>query len=128
MAEFKREPRYIVLKLNDIEKYLSTQAKIRLGEIGNLIAHGRKLDGKPPFNAVVVEQDWPCLDACSPRACAQLSKSRHICYKTVEIRTPAPIEHSSYRGKYRGNYKHSSTNYGSTMRVTGHNVNAASAA
>lgn len=54
----------------------------------------------------------------------ELSRSRHICYKTVEIRTPAPIEHSSYRGKYRGNYKHSSHNYGLTMRVIEHNVNA----
>jgi hypothetical protein len=30
---------------------------------GDTIAVGRTIEGKPPFNAVVVEQDWPEFDA-----------------------------------------------------------------
>jgi len=60
MSEFKREPRYIVFKIKDLERYqINTE---RLHDIGNIIACGRKEDGKPPFNAVVVEQDWPEFD------------------------------------------------------------------
>ena len=59
MSEFVREPRYIVFKLKDIDKYLTQGEKDSLMCIGDEIAFGRNHDGKPPFNAVVVEQDWP---------------------------------------------------------------------
>lgn len=59
MSEFKREPRYVVFKLKDIEKYLTEGEKDSLMCIGDEIAYGRANDGKQPFNAVVVEQDWP---------------------------------------------------------------------
>ena len=59
MSEFKREPRYVVFKLKDIEKYLTQGEKDSLMCIGDEIACGRADDGKPPFNSVVVEQDWP---------------------------------------------------------------------
>lgn len=58
-TEFKREPRYIVFKLTDIEKYLSVGQLNDLMRIGDAIAASRSYHGKPPFNAVVVEQDWP---------------------------------------------------------------------
>ena len=57
--EFKREPRYVVFKIKDIEKYLTQGEKDSLMCIGEEIAFSRADDGKPPFNAVVVEQDWP---------------------------------------------------------------------
>lgn len=57
--EFKREPRYVVLKITDALAYLSACQLDRLQEIGEAIAAGRAADGKPIFNAVVVEQDWP---------------------------------------------------------------------
>lgn len=57
--EFVREPRYYVLKLKDINRYLDKAEYDFLMSIGNLIANGRAADGKPPFNAAVVEQDWP---------------------------------------------------------------------
>lgn len=59
MNEFKREPRYVVFKLSDIEKYLTAGEKDSLMCMGEEIAFGRKEDGQPPFNAVVVEQDLP---------------------------------------------------------------------
>ena len=59
MSEFRREPRYVVLKLKDVCKYLDPIDKEVLMDIGNKVAKGRRNDGKPPFNAVVVEQDWP---------------------------------------------------------------------
>jgi hypothetical protein len=57
--EFVREPRYIVFKLKDIEKYLSSCDLSILMNMGREIHAGRLADGKAPFNAVVVEQDWP---------------------------------------------------------------------
>lgn len=59
MTEFKREPRYIVFKLKDLHNYCNTEAMVALRRIGERIAEGRRDHGKPPFNAVVVEQDWP---------------------------------------------------------------------
>ena len=56
---FKREPRYVVFKIKDIQAYCSESIRGTIEEIGRLIAHGRDYEGKPPFNAVVVEQDWP---------------------------------------------------------------------
>lgn len=61
MSNFKREPRYIVFKLKDIKKYIGPdfEAMETLYAFGNHITAGRIADGKLPFNAVVVEQDWP---------------------------------------------------------------------
>ena len=59
MSEFKREPRYVVFKIKDIAKYLTQWEKDSVMRIGEEIACARADDGKPPFNAVVVEQDWP---------------------------------------------------------------------
>ena len=59
MTEFKREPRYIVFKIKDLEAYCNTEAMVALQRIGDRVAEGRRDHGKPPFNAVVVEQDWP---------------------------------------------------------------------
>ena len=59
MTEFKREPRYIVFKLKDLHNYCNTEAMVALQRIGDRIAEGRRDHGKAPFNAVVVEQDWP---------------------------------------------------------------------
>lgn len=59
MSKFKREPRYVVFKIKDIERYITSEDKLLITEVGKAIAVGRNGDGKPPFNAVVVEQDWP---------------------------------------------------------------------
>jgi hypothetical protein len=45
--------------MTDIEKYLTQVEKDSLMCIGDEIECARADDGKPPFNAVVVEQDWP---------------------------------------------------------------------
>lgn len=57
--QFKREPRYIVFKIKDLRRYCSEQTQEAALSIGDIIANGRRRDGKAPFNAVVVEQDWP---------------------------------------------------------------------
>lgn len=57
--QFKREPRYVVFKIKDIHAYLSPEQIMALQAAGETIAAGRSIEGKPPFNAVVVEQDWP---------------------------------------------------------------------
>lgn len=59
---FVREPRYVVFKLKDITAYLDDDDCRAIARIGVDIAMSRRHDGKPPFNAVVVEQDWPEFD------------------------------------------------------------------
>lgn len=59
MSEFKKEPRYVVFKIKDVFDYLSDEQIAAIEQIGQRIAKGRAEAGKPPFNAVVVEQDWP---------------------------------------------------------------------
>jgi hypothetical protein len=61
-SKFAREPRYIVLKITDMEKYLNKVEQANVLAYGSIIGSGRASDGKPPFNAVVVEQDWPEFD------------------------------------------------------------------
>lgn len=61
MVEFKREERYIVLKISDIisipyfgEKFLN-----RARDLMETIAWFREKSGKKPLHCVVVESDWP---------------------------------------------------------------------
>ncbi|NQD37441.1 hypothetical protein HPT27_10410 [Permianibacter sp. IMCC34836] len=56
---FKREIRYYCLKIKDIDACLTDAEKLVLHRIGSKIATYRQQAGKPPFNAAVVEQDWP---------------------------------------------------------------------
>lgn len=58
-APFTREPRYIVFKIKDLLAYCSKDGMKTVTGIGRTIAAGRHHDGKAPFNAVVVEADWP---------------------------------------------------------------------
>lgn len=57
--QFKREWRYVVFKIKDIHAYLSDAQIEAIKTAGETIAAGRSIAGKLPFNAVVVEQDWP---------------------------------------------------------------------
>lgn len=59
MTEFKREPRYIIFKIKDLERYFSAVKREAIADFGEQIARLRRMDGKAPLNAVVVEQDWP---------------------------------------------------------------------
>lgn len=61
LSEFAREPRYVVFKLSDMA-LLSDEDKAQLQMIGDKLALHRRMQGKPVFNAVVVEQDWPEFD------------------------------------------------------------------
>ena len=60
MTEFKRENKYEVFKLEDIDKYLTDSQKIELAVINKFIREGRQIDGKVPCNRyIVVNQDEP---------------------------------------------------------------------
>jgi hypothetical protein len=56
---FKREQRYLILKISDLDKYLRPQQCELLNQIAETINVGRLLEHKPTLNAVVVEDDWP---------------------------------------------------------------------
>jgi hypothetical protein len=45
-----------------MDKYLTEYARSQIYKYGRELASARRFDGRPPFNAVVVEQDWPEFD------------------------------------------------------------------
>ena len=57
--EFKREDRYIVFKLSDVERYLTDADRSHLAMMKNEIDAGRDCTNKPPFKGLIVESDWP---------------------------------------------------------------------
>jgi len=59
----KREIRYVILKISDIEKYLDDDEKSKLDSITSRISTQRILEDKPILSAVIVEEDWPMYDA-----------------------------------------------------------------
>ena len=54
---FKRENKYLVLKLSDMQQYLSVEDKIALLNIALKVDEGRKEDGKQPNRKYVVISD-----------------------------------------------------------------------
>jgi hypothetical protein len=58
-APFKRETRYVVVKVKDANTYLSVGEKMQLEAITAKIELGRRLDGKRDVECVCVESDWP---------------------------------------------------------------------
>jgi len=62
MSEFNREQRYIVLKIKDIEEFLTEENKIKLSEICYIINDARIDEGLPTLETVVIESDWPMYD------------------------------------------------------------------
>ncbi len=58
---FQREVRYVVFKIGDLLRFARSDLG-SLDRIGHQISAGRAAEGRPPFNAVVVEQDWPEFD------------------------------------------------------------------
>jgi len=57
--KFEREIKYLVLKWDDIDKYLSPQAKNSLLAICQEIDDKRLEEGKTPNSYVVVNEDEP---------------------------------------------------------------------
>lgn len=56
---FKRESRYVVLKITDIEMGLTDHQKNVLFSLCAIVEASRLDRGKSDFRCVVVEQDWP---------------------------------------------------------------------
>ena len=59
---FKREQRYIVFKLTDLQKHIEPSDLFNLQQIGRTVGAGREQDGKSPLECVVIESDWPEYD------------------------------------------------------------------
>jgi hypothetical protein len=55
----KRENKYFVLKRSDIAKYISERELGVLSQIADKVHDSRVVEGKEPFECVVVEHDWP---------------------------------------------------------------------
>lgn len=61
MSEFKRENRYWVLKLSDVE-HLYYKEQNKLIRLCNIVKSSRLERGKPKLECVVVESDWPIYE------------------------------------------------------------------
>lgn len=59
MGEVKRENRFLVLKWDDIRKFLYPNDGEKLEEILAIIGEGRKSEGKKDNTYVVVNEDEP---------------------------------------------------------------------
>jgi len=55
----KRERRYLVFKLKDIDKYLSEDDVDLLDNMAFSIQLGRERDNKLPLITACIESDWP---------------------------------------------------------------------
>ena len=56
---FRREDRYVVLKIKDLHEYLPQPLIDHLRGISDEVRTGRQMAGKAPLECVVVEHDWP---------------------------------------------------------------------
>jgi hypothetical protein len=55
----KREVRYILLKLKDVDAALTPDQRETLKQLQDRVAIYRYLQDKRPLRAVIVEDDWP---------------------------------------------------------------------
>ncbi len=54
------EPRYVVLKIKDINRYIPNYKWQLMQEmICDVIEEKRAIDGRPPFECICIEKDWP---------------------------------------------------------------------
>ena len=58
-TEFKREERYLVFKLSDVEEHFTPDERQQLARLAEVQRVGRSDGGKPLLECVVVEKDWP---------------------------------------------------------------------
>ena len=58
-TEFKREERYLVFKLSDVEEHFTPGERLQLARLAEVQRVGRSESGKPLLECVVVEADWP---------------------------------------------------------------------
>jgi len=59
----KRENKYLIIKHEDVNKYLTQEEKSILLDIATTVALGRADDGKEVFKEyVVVAEDWPMYE------------------------------------------------------------------
>lgn len=59
LTGFKREHRYVVLKIRDVQDFLPQPLIDHLESIAREVGAGRRAAGKQPLECVVIENDWP---------------------------------------------------------------------
>lgn len=76
-TEFKREERYIVFKLSDVERYLTDADRAHLAMMKNEIDAGLDCANKPPFKGLIVESDWPEYEPIWKAIEARVTSAQH---------------------------------------------------
>lgn len=83
--EFKLEPRYIVLKGTDIERYLNATDKLSLEVITRKINVGRAHDNKSELGCAIVECNWqPEYDATVELVRQRAERNNQLSNEQVE--------------------------------------------
>jgi len=59
MSKFKREDRYLVLKISDCNTHLTIYERKNLNLMAAKVGIGRTLSNKIDLKCVVIESDWP---------------------------------------------------------------------
>ena len=62
MSEFKREQRYYVFKVSDMERYWPHADTIKIASLSAALDLDRINSGKPPLKCLVIESDWSEYD------------------------------------------------------------------
>lgn len=62
MDEFKREERYIVFKIKDVDAFFSDFHKKQIEELIAHISWHRKHEKMPELSGVFIERDWPMYE------------------------------------------------------------------
>lgn len=78
MAVFKREERYIVAKLRDVDEALTSGEKQLLQSLMQKVDVHRVNQGKRPLECVVVESDWPNYQSTWD-SIEQAFQAKHAC-------------------------------------------------
>jgi hypothetical protein len=101
----KREDRYIVLKLSDIE-FLDEYESEQLAGVCDIIRDIREKCGKRDLRCVVVEDDWPeyetvwdMIEARVDGECESCTIRKHMGYVPGESIIPAPAPHKRPPGR-----------------------------
>lgn len=55
----KREKRYLVFKISDLNKYLTVGEVAHIATLATHVDNCRKSEGRPELEGVFVEADWP---------------------------------------------------------------------
>lgn len=94
MSAFRREPRYVVVKIKDIAAAGCTQEELDAFNVvcDKVMAYRQSVD-KRPLGCVVVEDDWRCYEQVWSMVEHEhgLNEARKVCAEKGHAMVPLPV-------------------------------------